>query len=48
MHIEGPLRCPEGCGVIEVIDEDGSWKSKLDCMIERGDIENVEEVSSVS
>ena len=40
-----PLRCPEGCGRIEVLDqEDGSWRKRLDCMLEHGEVEDVEEV----
>ena len=48
MHIEVPLRCREGCGRIEVIDEDGVWKSTLECMIERGQVDDIEEVLSAS
>jgi|LauGreDrversion4_2_1035121.scaffolds.fasta_scaffold5878599_1 hypothetical protein len=40
-----PLRCPEGCGRIEVLDqEDGSWRKQLECMLEHGEVEDVEEV----
>lgn len=44
MHIEVPLRCREGCGRIEVIDEDGVWKSALESMIEDGQMDIVDEV----
>ena len=40
-----PLRCLEGCGRIEVLDqEDGSWRKQLECMLEHGEVEDVEEV----
>ena len=37
------MRCPEGCGRVEVLDAEGCWRSQLDCWLDEGRVDGVEE-----
>ena len=33
------MRCPEGCGRVEVLDAEGCWRGQLDCWLDKGQVD---------